>query len=220
MTGTARVHSDQSTPTGEPVNAALRAHEESVLDWRHRELAGVFHSWAERFAIEFKLDIPTPAIQLDHIRATALGTYRAGRNGFGLRHEVTINTRFLSLPLAEQLLTLFHELIHEWQDIHGSSGKRNYHNNEFQQKACDFGLLVDKRGMTQTRIGLFTNLLVRECVDVAPLLTTGPVPTHKRPGKSKMRKWRCGCTNVRCAVTLQAHCSRCEKAFQEAVARW
>ena len=220
MTGTAQAHSDQSTLSGEPVNGVLRAHEESITDWRHRELAGVLHSWAERFAVEFKLNIPTPAIQLDHIRATALGTYRPGRNGFGLKHEVTINTRFLNLPFAEQLLTLFHELLHEWQDIHGRSGKRNYHNNEFRKKAFTYGLLVDKRGITQTRIGLFTNLLGRECVDVGPLLTIGPEPMHKRTGKSKMRKWCCGCTNVRCAVTLHAHCSRCQNVFQEAVARW
>jgi hypothetical protein len=48
------------------------------------------------------------------------------------------------------------------------------------------------------------------------------VPMHKRAGKgdSKMRKWSCQCTNVRCAVELRAQCNKCGHAFCESVARW
>jgi hypothetical protein len=205
---------------GEPVNGVLREHEVSVADWRHRELADTLHLWAERFAVEFKLDIPTPAIQIDRIHATAMGTYRPGRNGFGLKHEITINTRFLTMHFSEQLLTLFHELLHEWQDIHGSSGKRNYHNHEFRQKALACGLLVDERGITRVQAGHFTEFLDNHAVAADPLLSAGNVPMHKRTGDSKLRKWSCGCTNVRCAVDLRACCGRCGNNFQRMAAGW
>src|SRR5436309_60894 len=88
----------------EPVNQTLREHEESTADWQHRKVASEMHVWTERFVLEFKLDTPTPAIRIDLDRASVLGTYRRGRNGFGLKHEITINTRFLELPFAERLL--------------------------------------------------------------------------------------------------------------------
>jgi hypothetical protein len=206
--------------SGEPVNGVLREHEVTTVDWRHRELADALHLWAERFAVEFKLDIPTPAIQIDRIHATALGTYRPGRNGFGLKHEITINTRFLNMGFAEQLLTLFHELLHEWQDIHGTTGKRNYHNHEFRQKALSSGLLVNERGITRVQPGRFTEFIGGYEVSAAPLLAAGDVPMHKQSGNSKLRKWSCGCTNVRCAVVLRAQCSCCGQSFREAAACW
>jgi hypothetical protein len=204
----------------ETVNSVLRQHAVTVADWSYREFAGALHLWADRFSAEFKLDVPTPAIQIDRIHATALGTYRPSRNGFGLKHEITINTRFLALDFAEQLLTLFHELLHEWQEIHGTPGKHNHHNREFRQKALSYGLHVDERGVTRIQAGHFTNVLNAHAVPVAPLLAVKSIQMHKRTGDSKLRKWSCGCTNVRCAVDLQASCSRCGNYFQRAAAGW
>jgi hypothetical protein len=205
----------------EPVNQALREHEEGIVDWRHRDLAFQMHGWTERFVLEFKLDTPTPAIRIDRDRGSVLGTYRRGRNGFGLKHEITINTRFLESPFGERLLTLFHELLHQWQDLHGRPGTRNYHNTEFRFKAKEYGLLVDSRGITRVEPGPFTELIASYGVNPDPLFTAG-VPMHKRvgDGQSKMRKWSCHCTNVRCAVELKAKCGQCGAVFRESLARW
>ena len=164
------------------------------------------------------------AIRLDRIPIRHLGSYQPGRNGFGLRHEITLNTRHLDRPLAEQLGTLLHEMIHEWQTLYGKSGSGNYHNRQFRQKARLYGLIVDERGHhLGVEMGRFTLLLAQFGVDMAKLRIPEEEPLLKprmRRGDSKLKKWSCGCTNVRCAVALAARCLECGNDFQEAAPAW
>jgi len=39
-------------------------------------------------------------------------------------------------------------------------------------------------------------------------------PRYKLKGNSKLKKWSCGCTNVRVAVLLEAQCLKCDKKFE------
>lgn len=53
-----------------------------------------------------------------------------------------------------------------------------------------------------------------------PTPTRTPVPTalpsrQTRQGGSRMKKWVCGCTIVRCAVELNATCGRCGRKFEK-----
>lgn len=204
----------------EEINESLKAHATAIVDWRYQELANVLHEWAERFELEFKLKIDIPALRIDRTRDLALGTYRAGRNGFGLRHEITFNTKHLKRPTAELLETLLHELLHEWQELHGKPSTSDYHNVEFRRKAREFGFVVHGRGHHEAVVpGPFTELLARYGVDPSSVLQIPPEPT-RTPGASKMKKWSCRCTNVRCAVELRARCLNCGAAFQRAVSNW
>ena len=101
----------------EDINESLKEHETSTEEWEYRDLAARLHEWAERFNVEFKLEIETPAIRIDTIRVGANGTYRNGRNGFGVRHEITLNSANIERPVAEVLSTLLHEILHEWQVV-------------------------------------------------------------------------------------------------------
>ena len=194
----------------------------SILDQVARSSSRA--SWGDRFNQVFRLGLRTPAIRLEPISRQRLGTYRYGRNGFGIRDEITLNSKYMDRPLAEQLATLLHELLHEWQSLYGKPGRRHYHNREFQQKACLYGLLVDARGHhLGIEAGRFTILLAQHGVDASVLPFPDPdTPTarRKRRGDSKLKKWTCGCTNVRCAVELAAHCERCGNRFQEAAPAW
>jgi len=107
----------------EPINAALKEHSLNLDDWGFQEANTVLHQWAERFNIVFNMGLQTPVIRLDRISTRALGTYPSGRNGFGLRHEITLNTRYLEQPMAEQLATLLHGMIHQWQELYGKAGR-------------------------------------------------------------------------------------------------
>jgi hypothetical protein len=45
------------------------------------------------------------------------------------------------------------------------------------------------------------------------LIIIPPKPIHK--GRSKLKKWTCGCTNVRVAIRdFQAKCLKCENRFE------
>jgi hypothetical protein len=212
----------------EEINEELRQHAVELHDWEYREHIRLLHEWRERFNDVFDLGLRTPAIRIEQISHRRLGTYRYGRNGFGLGHEITINSLYLDRPLADQLSTLLHELFHEWQAVYGKPGKNNYHNRQFQQKAWLYGLVVNARGWhLRVEPGRFTKLLAQHGVDLSSL--DAPSSSEQRPnvtrrltrhGDSKLKKWSCGCTNVRCAVELAALCRRCGNLFQEAPPAW
>ena len=206
----------------EPINDALKKHSRDLSDWQYQQMAKLLHEWAERFNNEFDLGLDTPAICIEPIGRRKYGTYCFGRNGFGVLHEITMNERHINRPLADILRTLLHELVHEWQNLFGKSGRNNYHNQQFQRKAALYGLIVDSRGHDLgVRAGRFTELLRRFGVDTAGLRSPEEQGRAKRPhGNPKMRKFDCGCTIVRCATDMSATCNKCHGQFLEAPPLW
>ncbi|MBX3395551.1 MAG: hypothetical protein KF841_09305 [Phycisphaerae bacterium] len=183
--------------------------------WFGQALIETLQLWTNRFIAEFKLDIPEVVLSIDALPCTRYGQFREGHNGLGLRGEITLNAKYLdgSRPMWEVLGTLLHELLHGWQQAHGSPGKGNHHNREFREKAAQLGLLIDKKGLTgYAAFGPFKTLLIQSGID-APSTET-PVPSRRPRGTSKLKKWSCACTNVWCAVSdLLADCQECGSPF-------
>jgi hypothetical protein len=178
-------------------------------------LAGL-QLWAARFIVEFRLDIGDIALCVDRLASGRYGHFRQGHNGFGLQGEIAINARYLSgqRQLWEVLGTLLHELLHAWQEMHGTPGKRNHHNAEFQAKARELGLNIDRRGVTGYAANSpFKDLLRNLGVSVPDYEIK--VPTERPRGDSKMKKWSCGCTTARVAVAdFMARCLKCGNEFK------
>jgi hypothetical protein len=206
-------HFEQGATT---VYTALAEHQRNMA-WDRREIFGTLQAWAERFVFEFKLKIPEVALCIDPLPVKTLGHFRCGYNGFGLQREIALNELYLggALPPWRVLGVLLHELLHGWQEVHGKSGKHNYHNVEYQKKAGGLGLIVDGRGITTyADESPFKDLLIRYGVDVPLLSFQAPPP--KQQGVSKLKKWRCGCTNVRVAVPgFRALCLNCGNEFAQ-----
>ena len=143
-------------------------------------------------------------------------SFAYGHNGFGLKGEIIINRSHLKGEFWEVLGTLLHELLHGWQQAHGKPGRGNYHNKEFRDKAASYGLLIDHRGVTQyVPESRFFELLKRH--GIRPPELSQPTVTGRVAGRSKLRKWSCGCTNVRVGVrTFSARCLLCNRVFEPA----
>ena len=201
---------DAATQT---IYSALAKHQRDE-GWDRRKIVAELQEWTARFIDEFKLAIPEVALSVDPLPANRYGHYRQGHNGFGLRGEIAINTRYLDRPIWEVLGTLLHELLHGWQDSNGKPGKRNHHNAEFQAKARELGLVIDSRGLTgYSANSPFKDLLGRHGVRVPAHEVVAPKAPPR--GDSKMKKWVCGCTTVRVAVAdFRARCLKCEKEFK------
>jgi hypothetical protein len=200
--------------------------------WDDRDLLAFLQQWAERFDVEFKLGIPQLALQVDRLRASTLGHFRVGHNGFGLKGEIAINRRYIrNRPVWGVLGTLLHEGLHAWQDVHGHPSARAHHNLEFRRKAASFGLLIDRRGVTDNVLeSPFMDLLRDNGIEVPTeadcdepddqgrrIVRRAASRPNRLAGNSKLKKWSCGCTNVRCAVELRAWCCRCGKPFVQAL---
>lgn len=199
--------------TGTSVYTALSEHQTSQA-WNKQALFQELHRWAGIFDFHFKLAIPTFAICVDHLHPRRYGHFRAGPNGFGLSSEIAINETYLDhRPFWQVLGTLLHEQLHAWQRAHGKPGRGNYHNKQFQTKAATLGLIVDARGWTQyQKPSPFTELLEQHGINVPDL----PQPARRQlRHSSNLRKWSCGCTNVRVAIAdFQAMCLKCGNRFE------
>jgi len=202
-----------------PIYDALAAHQRSAEEWEYRSVLEELHAWAERFTVEFKLQIPRVVLAVDRTRKRrCLGHYRPGHNGFGLRCEIVLSDshiRECNGPNRwyEVLGTLLHEELHCWQEFFGKSGRRNYHNKEFRNRAAELGLIVDERGVTQFDPGSpFFDLLERHGIQVPTL--PEPAMYRRRPTQNKLHLWTCGCTKVRVGRRhFNAKCLDCGNNF-------
>ena len=208
------------TRLAEDINIELRQHQMKIDDWRFNSVVEDLHVWADRFILEFNLQTSTPAIMIEDLREGTCGHHRGGRNGLGLRHEIAINKEHLESDEYWQVLgTLLHELLHAEQEDVGKSGRRNYHNRQFRERACEFGLIVDGRGYEQYAQPPtpFLDLLNRYGVKTPEL----PLPPITEPSgsRSKLKPWVCGCTprpiHIQVAVSdLRARCLKCRQLFR------
>lgn len=202
----------------EQINAAVREHEVSA-QWEHQTVARELHSWFDIFNAEFfEGALPTPFLQFAQTRQSNLGHYRSGRNAVGARHEINLNTLYFDQPFYDVLGTLLHEIVHQWQEIYAKPGKGSYHNQEFTNRCSVLGIPCTG-GYNSYTLGYtdpFVTLLREHGVDAELRL---PPPTPSAPvrakGKSKLKKWSCGCTNIRAAVQIKAKCLKCDEIFTQ-----
>ena len=156
------------------------------------------------------------------------------------RRELNISAEYLKRPIKDIVGTLIHEMVHihnlqnEVEDCTG----QGYHNKKFQKTCDNVGLLAENKGtyhgfaftsyIENGRAEMaFNNLSIdMTCFSFSRVdfltWSTGkgnglktPIgfkPPTKAP--TKMKKWSCSCTNVRCAVELSATCQSCGDAFE------
>jgi hypothetical protein len=210
-------------PLNESINIAIMDNEMSAHDWALSELARELYWWVDFFNITFfkAQPVPVPAISFEKTRVTNLSHYVIGRNAFGIKENININRVHLSRPLWDILTTLVHEMTHSWQATHGRPSNNWFHNKEFQLKMLEFGIICDSKGCHQGVGDPFVYLLKKHGVVFNRMAEPEPDGILKLPpkvnlkGKSKLKKWTCGCTNVRVAVKkLEAKCLKCGNKFE------
>src|SRR5262245_29545603 len=117
----------------ERLNRSVREHEETVA-WAYRPVSQELYRWFDIFNTElFRGGLDAPLLRVDRYRSSEIAKYRPGRNGMGGRHEILFNDRYTECSRIHVLAALLHALAHAAQDFEGRSGRRNYHNREFQR---------------------------------------------------------------------------------------
>ena len=133
--------------------------------------------------------------------------------------EITISAEHLKGEPEDIAETLIHEMVHYANHLEGiiDCSSFQYHNKHFKERAELVGLIVEKgkRGWAYTKLGDELREKVRN-VYLDPkafsLFRTG-IKQNKQP--TKMKKWSCGCTNIRAATEVKAVCHRCGRQFIE-----
>jgi len=208
------------------INIQIMENEKSAHDWVLNNLAWELYWWVDFFNSAFfkHQPVPVPVISFERTNVNNLGHYVIGRNAFGVKENININSVNLKRPLWDILATLLHEMAHSWQAAYGKPSNYWFHNKEFQLKMLEFGILIDNRGCHMGVGDPFMFILrkhavdIKQSIDPKEFIKEGFVkipPKPKPKGKSKLKKWTCGCTNVRVGIKdLEAQCLKCGNKFE------
>ena len=205
----------------EKVNLEIMENELDAMDWEHNQLVSELYWFVDLFNIVFFKDtpVPIPALSFERSRVNTMGWYRIGRNDFAVKDQINLNRLYIDRPLCETLGTLIHEMIHSYEYIYVEENKRTkswYHTNAFRSKLKECGIHTDDRGCHVAIGDPFKYILQRHgvsfnhnnMVQKGGLVLIPPKP--KKKGKSKLKKWSCGCQNVRVGKqTFEATCDIC-----------
>jgi len=182
-----------------------------------KELERVYDALSKHFNI--KASRPLITIQTKGRQKNTLGWYGANKWKFGKKQINEINICAESLN-KNPIETLVHEMVHyhnSCEDIEDCNAHQ-YHNKHFKMKAESYGLSVKKDG----RHGWASTSISSKLQDILNTIKINKEIFNlyrqtqisiKAP--TKLRKFNCGCTIVRCATNLEAKCLRCNKVFIE-----
>jgi hypothetical protein len=182
------------------------------------ELERAFH----RFAPLFGREMPLPVITVQYRgRKNALGWFsdhRWGNGPDGDLPEINLCAESLARSVSDIAGTLLHEMVHYANALDGISDctVRQYHNRWFRQRCDEIGLVCERmagRGWAQTSLSPELRAMVDEIQLDANAFGLFRHSAGAKKAATKMKKWRCGCTNVRAATDVAAVCHKCGLEF-------
>jgi len=208
----------------EKINIEIMENELSTTEWELNGLVCELRWWIDFFNIVFfqVQPVPIPVLTFEKSRVNNLGYFRMGFNDFAVRNQINLNRLYISRPLNEILQTLVHEMVHSFEHTYIDESKRTknwYHTNAFRQKMVEIGILTNPKGIHIAIGDPFVFLLKKHGVSFdSPRDAKGFIiipPKAKKKGKSKLRKWSCGCQNVRVGkAEFEATCDLCGNKFE------
>jgi len=174
----------------------------------------------DALAIEFKLKYPRPIITIQSKgRQKVLGWHWENKweRGKQTISEINICAEELNNNPIE---TLVHEMVHYSNtcDKIEDCNSQQYHNKAFKERAEIYGLNVEKDGRHGWGLTSLSDNLKKIIEKIKPNEVTFKLyrKTHFTIiAPTKMKKYSCGCTTIRCATYLEAKCLNCNNLFEE-----
>jgi hypothetical protein len=211
------------TPTGNPSASEDLQH---TLRPLLRELERVYLETA-RFVGDGQIEVTHPLIvvQTRGAKKSRLGCCTPQQWTHGDNEDVTeisISAETLKRPVTQVLETLVHEMVHHANAVSGvkDCSKGGRHNKVFRDTAISFGLNVNEipdksKGYADTQLSPKLAAFLEELnVNPESFAYARNVINAKKKAPTRMLKWTCGCTIVRCATELDADCKECKNRFK------
>jgi hypothetical protein len=112
-----------------------------------------------------------------------------------------------------------HQYLQEFGSKKHRNSRNNYHNKEFRLKAEQFGIPCDKCGRDTYYRNPYISFLKHHGIEIKPRFTTDKKDEvddfSARPGKSKLKKWSCGCQIARVGKRdFRVTCDVCGRKFK------
>ena len=184
-------------------------------------------TWAAEGTDTLKTPI-VPTIQTKGKKTSCVGWFLpdswSTREGT-ICHEINFCAEHLNRDPQAIVATAIHEVTHVWCHQMGVKdvSKGGRHNKKFKEYAEILGLEcappLDSKGYAYTTptAELEKRITKEFKPDVSALNLFKLASAGRRPtAATKMRKYSCDCTTVRCATDLKAECEACGTAFEQA----
>ena len=188
-------------------------------------LARDLYRFVDLFNIEFfkNQPVPTPELTFERSRVNTLGHCKTGFADLAVKDQINLNLLYIERPFNETLQTLAHEMVHSYEHIYVPEEKRTknwYHTKAFRVKMAEIGILANEKGCHMGISDPFIHLLKQHGVSFNGAKPNPMglilIPPKKKPkGKSKLKKWSCGCQNARVGkADFEATCDICGNKFE------
>jgi len=195
---------------------------QALEEWQYREAARRIHDWSKSMNLFFFDDeLEYPSISFNRTRKSILGHYNLDINGFGLEHELNLNSLYLGNPSHDVAATLLHELTHMYCKINGLEKRGNYHNKNFRGLMKSFGFSVTPRGCHNGSYApgsKFEEWMKINGVNEEPFIPDLPY-CNAKVSETKLKKYSCRCDppfNIRVArKEFRAICLICNTEFTQ-----
>jgi hypothetical protein len=181
-----------------------------------KELERIYDEVNTKFG--FTYTRPVIVIQTKGSKKDTLGWFGADRWKQDKKEigEITICAESLNKNPIE---TLIHEMAHYANHCEkiADCNNQQYHNKNFKVKAENYGLNVEKdgrRGWAFTKIGEKLQIILNDIKVNKEVFKLYRQTRVSMTAPTKMKKWKCACTVIRCATELHATCDACKKSFQ------
>lgn len=180
-----------------------------------KELERVYDVLAKQFDIKY--DRPIITIQTKG-RQKILGWYADNRWEINKKEISEINICAENLD-KNPIETLIHEMTHYVNACNKipDCNAAQYHNKKFKLRAESYGLNVDKNGRHGWALTSISDNLQKTLDEIKIDYKTFELFRKQHPtikAVTKMKKYKCNCTVVRCAVDLDAQCLKCNQKFE------
>ena len=183
-----------------------------------KELERIYDFFAKQYGLDKITKRPVITIQSHGHQKNTLGWYWKNKWQYNKQKlsEINICAESLSEKATE---TLIHEIVH----YHNASlnildcNAHNYHNKNFKSRAETYGLNVKnsgRHGWSNTSISESLQKIIDKVNIKKEIFILYRKKNKTSKLTTKMIKYNCDCTIVRCATNLQAKCKTCEKDFE------
>ena len=183
-----------------------------------KELERIYDFFAKKYGLNKITKRPLITIQSKGQQKNTLGWYWKNKWQYNKQKlsEINICAESLSKKAVE---TLIHEIVH----YHNASlnipdcNAHNYHNKNFKAKAESYGLNVKtngRYGYSHTSLSKSLQKIINTLNIDKKVFSLYRKQNITTKSITKMIKYTCDCTTVRCATNLQAQCKRCGKDFK------
>jgi hypothetical protein len=161
-------------------------------------------------------------LRFKKLRIDTLGTYKVRFNDSKPRTRIYLNSIHVNSDISDTLQIIVHQMVHVYEVLYINQNKPRktwYHSIVFRDTMERIGIISNAKGCHLALRDPFRFILQKHGIGFPNAREeNGLLILHPRPkssGSSKLRKWSCGCQNVRVGkAEFDATCDICLNKFE------